>query len=429
MSTINTNGIDVNYPEAGKNNPTQGFRDNWAAIKTSIDTASSEITDLQSKAVVKSALANTTINNDMGNTLISNAATRGFRATTYNLGNALSGTVLVDVSRGDVQYGTIAGNVSFQFGKWATTGTQSNIQLKLAVSNSSAHISWPAEVVQSNNNFGVTTLENYSNVANVATISFPYNVSEVDYRLSTTDCGNSITIEPYNRPRQSTQIQIRTPSPVGFPGDVAGATAIDPAINQLSISDTTVTTDLFTTDDTTQLLKDMPIIFTGVAFGGPTVGTTYYVRNVVSSTTFTVSSSIGGGNLSLSTASSPSSPADNMYANPIRYSYICTDSYDATAYAKTVTDTTVTTNDITLNNTTSLKVNSPVIFTGTTFGGLLANTVYYVKTISSPNITVSLSRTFGNAGSTVELTTASGSCTATIYVGSDIWKRTALTPW
>jgi surface antigen len=430
MSTINTNGIDVNYPEAGKNNPSQGFRNNWSAIKGSIDTAASEITDLQSKAVVKAALDGTTINNDMANTLISNAATRSFRATTYNLGNALSGTVVVDVSQGDVQYGTVAANVSFQFGKWAPTGTQSNIQLKLSVSNANAYINWPAEVVQSNNNFGVTTLENYSNIANVATVSFPYGVSEVDYRLSTTDCGNTITIEPSNRPRQSTQIQTRTPSPVGFPGDVPGSTAVDPTINQLPISNTTVTTNIFTTSgNTTQLYTDLPIVFTGVAFGGPTVGTTYYVRNVVSSNTFTVSSTLGGANLALSTAASPATPAGGMYANPVRYAYFCTDTHDATQYAKTVTNTTVTTNDITLNNVTSLVVNAPIVFTGTTFGGLVANTVYYIKSISSPNITVSLSRTNGNADSTVVLSTASGSCTGTAYIGSDIWKRTQLTAW
>jgi len=55
----------------------------------------------------------------MANALISNVSTRGFRATTYNLGNALSGTVLVNASLGDVQYGTISANTTFQFSGWA----------------------------------------------------------------------------------------------------------------------------------------------------------------------------------------------------------------------------------------------------------------------------------------------------------------------
>ena len=174
MSTINTNALDVNYPIPGVNNNSQGFRDNFASIKTNLNTAATEITDLQNKVVVKSALSGSSLNNDMANTIISNAATRSFRATTYNLGNSLSGTVLVDVSLGDVQYGTVAGNITFQFGNWAPTGTQSNVQLQLAISNANSFISFPSEMVI-NENTVVTTLENFSNIAGVATVSIPYN--------------------------------------------------------------------------------------------------------------------------------------------------------------------------------------------------------------------------------------------------------------
>lgn len=227
MSTINTSGIDVNYPVPGVNNSSQGFRDNFASIKNNLNTAANEITDLQTKVVVKSALANTTVNNDMGNTLISNAATRGFRATTYNLGNALAGTVLVNVQSGDVQYGTIVSNVTLQFGGWSPTGTQSNVQLQLAIANTDAVISFPSQVVNSNNNFGTTTLENYAVVAGVTTVTVPYGVSKLDYNLSSLDCGNTITIEQYNRPRKSTQLVVRTPTATGQKGDKAGTTCVD----------------------------------------------------------------------------------------------------------------------------------------------------------------------------------------------------------
>ncbi len=86
-SAINTNGINVNYPVPGINNSSQGFRDNFTAIRTDLNTAATEITDLQNNVVLKQALTGTTLNNDMANTLISNAATRGFRASTFNLGN------------------------------------------------------------------------------------------------------------------------------------------------------------------------------------------------------------------------------------------------------------------------------------------------------------------------------------------------------
>jgi hypothetical protein len=420
-SAINTNGIDVNYPIPGQNNSSQGFRNNFNAIKTNIDTAGTEITDLQNKVVVKSALTNTTVDNNMANTLISNASTRSFRATTFNLGNSLSGTVLVDVSMGDVQYGTIAANTTFQFGSWAPTGTQSNVQLQLAISNANAVITWPSEVVVSNNNFGLTSLENY--ITGTSNISTPYNVSQLDYRLSTLDCGNTITIEPYNRPRQSTQIQQRSPAPTGFQGDVAGTVAVDPSVNQLYISTSNAADYFTTTGNTTQLYKDQPIVFTGTSFeANITSGTTYYVRNVVSTNTFTVSSSIGGANVNLAGSTG------NMYANPARYLYIATDDYNSTVYSKTVANTTVTTNVITLNNTTNLVVNAPIIFAAN-IAEIVANTVYYIKTISSPNITISQSRTNGVADSTLTLSSNTTSTTANIYVGSDIWRRIPLNSW
>ena len=69
-----------------------------------------------------------------------------------------------------------------------------------------------------------------------------------------------------------------------------------------------------------------------------------------------------------------------------------------------------------------------IVFNGN-IGGLIANTVYYIKTVSSPNITVSQSRSNGVAGTTVTLSSNSTATTATYYVGNDIWQRIALSPW
>jgi hypothetical protein len=344
-SQINTNGINVNYPIPGQNNSSQGFRDNFAQIATQLNTGAGEITDLQSKAVLKAALNNSNLNNDMGNALISNASTSGFRATTYNLGNALAGTVLVDVNRADVQFGALQGNIVLQFGNWAPTNTQSNVVLRLTFANSNpAYISLPSSCISSNNNFGVTLLENYANVGGVATISAPANVNIIELRFSTIDCGNTITVEPINRPFQSTEIQQRTPPPTGLPGDVEGTVAVD--------------------------------------------------------------------------------------AN---YFYVCTSSFNSTVYNKTVINTYATGNVITLNNTTSLATNAPIIFSGsvdTANTNLVANTVYYIKTISSPNITISTTRTGGTAGAVFTPNNKSNvNAVLTAYIGSNIWTRVSLTGW
>jgi len=429
MSTINTNSINVNYPVPGVNNNSQGFRDNFASIVTNLNTAGTEITDLQNKVVVKQALTGTTLNNDMANTLISNASVRSFRSTTYNLGNALAGTVLVDTSLGDVQYGAVASNTTFNFGSWAPAGTQANVQLNLSVSNSLAVITFSGNVVVANaNNNGVSTLENFSNIGGLVTLTAPAGVTQLNYLISTTDCGNTLYISPINRPRVATQIQQRIVPPTGLQGDVSGDVAVGPSYNQLIITVANTDPYLTTSGNTTQLYTDLPVIFTGTSLAGNiVVGTTYYVRNVVSSTTFTVSSTIGGANIAIGANAS----GTTMFANPVSYVYVATGSYNATACATSVTSTTSSGNVITLSgNLSSITsaVNEAIIFNGN-IGGLVANTVYYIKTVSSPNITVSQSRTNGVAGTTVAVSSNSTATTATYYVGSDIWQRIALTPW
>lgn len=222
-SQINTNGINVNYPQPGVNNSSQGFRDNFAVIKTDLDTAATEITDLQSKAVVKSALTGTTVNNDMANTLISNAAVQGFRATTYNLGGALTGVVTINVNNGDVQYGTVAptSNIDLQFSNWAPSGTQSAVTVWLTVNDNASFINFnPVGGTVDNSKL---LLENYVS----GNVNAPAGITRLGYRFSTLDCGASITVEPLNRDYRATQITQRTPVNTGSPGDRAGAVCRD----------------------------------------------------------------------------------------------------------------------------------------------------------------------------------------------------------
>lgn len=224
MSAIDTGQIDTAYPVPGINNSSQGFRTNFTAIKSGLDTASTEITDLQTKAVVKSALVGIPLNNDMANTLLSNALVQGFRATTYNLGNNLSGTVTVDITKGDVQYGTITGNVVLEFSKWAPAGTQSNVQTVFNIANTQAVITLPNNITD-----GMLTIENYSgNGVSGGNLIAPRNVTELHHEFTTLDCGTNVTMLPIDRPRKSTQVVTSVPvSNVGAQGDKAGTIAAD----------------------------------------------------------------------------------------------------------------------------------------------------------------------------------------------------------
>jgi hypothetical protein len=318
MSTINTNGINVNYPVPGQNNSSQGFRDNFAAIKTNLGIAGNELSDLQNKVVLKSALANLTLNNDMANTLISNASTRSFRATTYNLGNALAGTVMIDASLADVQYGTVDEDIVLQFGKWSPAGTEQAIELHLAIANANATISFPTTVVSSNNNYGGTVLENYQDISNVMTITAPYNVTQLNYKLSTTDCGNTIYIEPINRPFKTTQLTERTPPTTGFLGDTFATVCVDnnylyiatgnydaTEIGPVEVIATTAVSNLITVSSIVSMVVGAPVVFTGDTFGGLIAGQVYYIHSFGPGQTLRVSTTVGGDAVVLSTVIPP----------------------------------------------------------------------------------------------------------------------------
>ena len=346
MSTINTNGIDVNYPIPGQNNSTQGFRNNFSAIKQNLNIAGTEITDLQNKVVLKSALANSTINNDMANTLIANASTLQFRATTYNLGNALANTVVVDCSLGDVQYGNLDGNIVLNFGSWAPTDTLSTVKLQLGRPNAEANysITLPSEAIL-NQNSGWALLENSSNAGGNTTITFPYDTTQLNLTLTSNDCGNTIFVEPTNRPFKTTQIQLRTPPPTGFLGDTDGTVAVDDEYLYVCTGDydattTAVNAGVISTAVTTNIITflnplpagvvvNMPVIFDSMfignvsvsSFGGINSGQVYYVKSIPTSNTMTISATrvagVAGTTLTLSTVSAN---AGNNYSDATFYS-------------------------------------------------------------------------------------------------------------
>ena len=88
--------IDINYPEVGKDNDTQGFRSNFSNIQAALLVASDEITDLQENGfkltetndfnygIIKSAiLQNSSELARQGNTL----TTSGYATVDYTLGS------------------------------------------------------------------------------------------------------------------------------------------------------------------------------------------------------------------------------------------------------------------------------------------------------------------------------------------------------
>ena len=89
-SNIVPGNIDGTYPKAGQDNSSQGFRDNFNAIKTNFTTAASEITDLQTNK------ANLNASSDFADNEVTRAKFKDTSETVYAHGSVSGGAVTLE---------------------------------------------------------------------------------------------------------------------------------------------------------------------------------------------------------------------------------------------------------------------------------------------------------------------------------------------
>lgn len=123
-SEINTNNIDTEYPRAGEDNSTQGLRDNFVSIKTNIDTAKTEIEDLQDNTARTDELTN------FNSSTIFNAGLRSVSNETVDLGNIDQDTE-ISFLNGSYQTLTVNDNIVLTFSGWPETGKHASILLEI----------------------------------------------------------------------------------------------------------------------------------------------------------------------------------------------------------------------------------------------------------------------------------------------------------
>lgn len=133
-SNINTTNLDTLYPLAGQDNDSQGFRDNFANIKTNLDTAKSEITDLQAN------VARTDGNVDFNGSLVSNANFINTSKELYNTG-PFSGSQNVVYTDGEVQKITISDDITLTITAWPDSDKYAELLIYLYTSNTDSTVS------------------------------------------------------------------------------------------------------------------------------------------------------------------------------------------------------------------------------------------------------------------------------------------------
>jgi hypothetical protein len=189
-STINPNNIDGAYPVAGQDNDSQGFRDNFTNTKTNFSYAAAEITDLQNKAVLKSALTGTTLDNDMGGSVLSNAQLQDMSETKVSL-QSVVGSQVLNYEAGPYFTLTLGGSVSLSFTNFPAAGSVGRCRLQVTVNNLAYTLTLPAAV-----SVGTSNIQNLS--SNILTFT---QTGVFEYEFETSDGGATISMFDLNRNR------------------------------------------------------------------------------------------------------------------------------------------------------------------------------------------------------------------------------------
>lgn len=194
-SQINPNNIDPNYPVAGVPNNTQGFRNNFAGTQNNFTYAAAEITELQSKGVFKSALGNTTLDNNMNDNLIY-AVKLNDMSYNYVALTATSGSINIDYSAAPFQQITTSGSISLSFSNWPTSGSAGTVRVGINITNVAYTVTLPAVVSQ-----GLTHLQGCTpgtpGVTNTITFTQTGNYA---FEFVTIDGGTTVWIFDQSRP-------------------------------------------------------------------------------------------------------------------------------------------------------------------------------------------------------------------------------------
>jgi len=123
-SQILFSSIDETFPIAGRDNDSQGFRDNFSYIKNGLETAKGEITELQMNSAV------TNSDNDFLNHNIIHANLVACSEEMFN-GGVTYGTTLIDFESGSYQKFQVTNSIGFTLTNFAPSGKLSRITVEL----------------------------------------------------------------------------------------------------------------------------------------------------------------------------------------------------------------------------------------------------------------------------------------------------------
>lgn len=130
-SEVIADTIDADYPVAGQDNDSQGFRDNFSVIKDGLATAKAELTDLQTNS------ARLDDTNNFGGNLVDNAVTNRLYGTAYTTTDL--GSISVDLANGSYQEITVSGTATLIVTGWPAEDVHAYMKLAIKSNTTTAY--------------------------------------------------------------------------------------------------------------------------------------------------------------------------------------------------------------------------------------------------------------------------------------------------
>jgi len=160
-SNIVSTTIDAEYPVAGQDNDTQGFRDNFSIIKDSLAAAKAEVEELQDDT----AKVNT--GNDFSGNDISDANLVQITEEFIELGT-FAGSFDFSFLNGHYQTAVISDNLAVNFVDWPPSGKLAKMRIELIPNNATQKtLSFTSEaggiLIKSSDFPSPFTIENFTN--------------------------------------------------------------------------------------------------------------------------------------------------------------------------------------------------------------------------------------------------------------------------
>jgi hypothetical protein len=169
-SSINTTNIDPEFPVAGQDNNSQGFRDNFLYIKEGLESAAADITDMQ----INNARLDS--NNNFQDNLITNATTAEVYGLVYTASEGSpAGAADVNLANGPLQFLYVnSTDLTITFRGWPAINRYASVRVHMIGDSTSTK---------------TVTLE----TENAGLIKFPKGVAngfDLIYNVSKTVSGN-----------------------------------------------------------------------------------------------------------------------------------------------------------------------------------------------------------------------------------------------